>query len=349
MAPFKSTQSISVGKFIQSFRERDAVGPTAINSPVRTDRTLPFDATGGTKIPAADAGNGYVYHVFTSDGTLTQAEGTKTTSIDVLIVAGGGAGGGRYYAGGGGGGGVVSSNSSVPFNGSAPVVVGNGGATVGEDTRGNVGSDSSFDGVTAKGGGGGGSYQTNGVGGSGGSSGGSSGYHIDDSDRYPTVAQPVPSDYTAYGNKGGRGGNPQGYGGGGGGGANAVGYDGGTPNGPTARGGDGGAGKAFPAFPGPVIAPAIPSPVRPSWTPAVGPTGLYGGGGGGANYYNTPGDPVGGVGGGGRGAGPDTGSTDSAVAGVDHTGGGGGAANYFPGNAGKAGGKGLVIIRYQPS
>ena len=348
MSPFKSTQSFSVGTFIRTFRNRDAVGPTALNSPVRTDRHIPFGASGGTKIPAVTAGNGYTYHVFDANGTFTQV-GTSPGSIDVLIVAGGGAGGGRYYSGGGGAGGVVSSNSPIPFSGSAPVVVGNGGAATGEDTRGAVGSDSSFDGVTAKGGGGGGSYDTNGVGGPGGSSGGSSGYHIDAEDRIAAATQPVPGDYTAYGNAGGRGGNPQGYGGGGGGGAGAVGYDGGNPSGPTGRGGDGGAGRAFPAFPGPIIAPAIPSPVRPSWTPAVGPTGLYGGGGGGANYYNTPGDPVGGAGGGGRGAGPDVGSTDSSVAGVDHTGGGGGGANYYPGNAGKAGGKGLVIVRYPSS
>ena len=175
MAPFKSTQSISVGKFIQSFRERDAVGPTAINSPVRTDRTVPFDATGGTKIPASDAGNGYTYHVFDADGTFAQVNDTGPGSIDVLIVAGGGAGGGRYYSGGGGAGGVVSSNSSIAFTGSASVTVGNGGAAAGEDTRGNIGSDSSFNSVTAKGGGGGGSYSANGVGGAGGSSGGSSG------------------------------------------------------------------------------------------------------------------------------------------------------------------------------
>ena len=345
MAPFKSTQSISVGKFVQTFRNRDAAGPAALNSPVRTDRTVPFDATGGTKIPAATAGNGYTYHVFHTNGTFAQAAEAGSGSIDVLIVAGGGAGGGRYYSGGGGAGGVVSSNSSITFTGSASVTVGNGGAATGEDTRGNIGSDSSFGSVTAKGGGGGGSYNTNGVGGAGGSSGGSSGYHLAPANRTAATSQPVPSDYTAYGNAGGGGANPQGYAGGGGGGASAVGYDGGQPSRPTARGGDGGAGKAFPAFPGPIIAPAVPNP-GPFGT-AVGPTGLYGGGGGGANYYNTPGDPAGGAGGGGRGAGPDTGSTDSAVAGVDHTGGGGGGANYYPGNAGKAGGKGLVVVRYQ--
>ena len=209
--------------------------------PVRTDRTVPFDATGGTKIPAANAGNGYTYHVFDADGTFAQVDETGPGSLDVLIVAGGGAGGGRYYSGGGGAGGVVSSNSSITFTGSASVTVGNGGAATGEDARGNIGSDSSFNSVTAKGGtGGGGSYSTNGVGGAGGSSGGSSGYHqLLGSTRSAMEVQPVPSDYTAYGNAGGGGANPQGYGGGGGGGAGAVGYDGGTPNSPTGRGGDG--------------------------------------------------------------------------------------------------------------
>ena len=69
---------------------------------------------------------------------------TGPGSIDVLIVAGGGAGGGRYYSGGGGAGGVVSSNSSITFTGSASVTVGNGGAATAENTRGNIGSDSSF-------------------------------------------------------------------------------------------------------------------------------------------------------------------------------------------------------------
>ena len=121
--------------------------------------------------------------------------------LDVLIVAGGGAGGGRYYSGGGGAGGVVSSNS-ITFTGSASVTVGNGGAATGEDARGNIGSDSSFNSVTAKGGGGGGSYSTNGVGGAGGSSGGSSGYHMALVTAQLVCFNQFPSDYTAYGNAG---------------------------------------------------------------------------------------------------------------------------------------------------
>ena len=330
----------SDGHLLQYFRNNFGGGGGGTNTtgPV-------FSASGGTKIPATESGDGFTYNVFVSDGTFAQVAGTPDGSLNVLIVAGGGAGGGRYYSAGGGAGGVVQS-SAATFTGSAPVVVGPGGAATGEDTRGTAGVDSSFDGVTAKGGGGGGSYSTNGVGGAGGSSGGSSGYHIANSDRIASVSQPVPGDYTAYGNAGGRGADPQGYGAGGGGGAGAVGYDGGQPNGPTARGADGGAGRAFPAFPGPVIAPAIPAPVRSAWTTAVGPTGLFAGGGGGANYYTTAGQPVGGVGGGGQGGGPDSGSTASQTAGTDYTGGGGGGSNYSPGNTGMAGGNGIVIIRY---
>ena len=39
MAPFKSTQSFSVGQFLKTFRNRDGFGPAALNSPVRTERT----------------------------------------------------------------------------------------------------------------------------------------------------------------------------------------------------------------------------------------------------------------------------------------------------------------------
>jgi hypothetical protein len=303
-----------------------------------------FQATGGTKIPAGVAGDGYVYHVYVSDGTFVQDDpSSQDGQLNVLIVAGGGAGGGRYYSGGGGAGGVVESGG-VFFTGSANIVVGPGGPAVVEAARGTAGTDSSFNGVTAKGGGGGGSYSTNGVGGPGGSSGGSSGYHIANSDRIAAVSQPVPGDYTAYGNAGGRGADPQGYGGGGGGGAGAVGYDGGNPNGPPARGADGGAGRAFSAFPAPVIAPAIPSPVRSAWTTAVGSTGLFAGGGGGANYYTTAGQPSGGSGGGGQGGSADTGSTPTQTAGTNYTGSGGGGSNYS--GSGMAGGNGIVIIKY---
>ena len=48
-------------------------------------------------------------------------------------------------------------------------------------------------------------------------------------------------------------------------------------------------GRAFSRIPAPVIAPAIPAPVRPGWTPVVGPTGIFAGGGGGSQYYQVGG------------------------------------------------------------
>ena len=113
MAPFKSTQSFSVGHFLKSFRNRDAVGATALNSPVRPDRRNPIEATGGNGIETP--GNGYRYHFFTTPGVFTVASGTGG-DIDVLLVGGGGAGtttDGTYAGGGGGAGGFVERTASV--------------------------------------------------------------------------------------------------------------------------------------------------------------------------------------------------------------------------------------------
>ena len=54
MAPIKSTQSISVGQFLKTFRSRDAVGPTALNSPERTSRANTYTASGRTKVLGSD-------------------------------------------------------------------------------------------------------------------------------------------------------------------------------------------------------------------------------------------------------------------------------------------------------
>ena len=129
---------------------------------------------------------------------------------------------------------------------------------------------------------------------------------------------------------------PGGTGGGGGGGAGS--YTG-NPN-----GGAGGVGRACPGFPAPAISPEIPSPVRTAWTSAVGPTGLYGGGGGGGSYGGGPGP--GGPGGGGPGYGPG-GSNNAGTDGVRYTGGGGGGGS--PGNGNNPatlGGDGIVIVKY---
>ena len=113
MAPFKSTQSFSVGHFLKSFRNRDAVGPAALNSPVRTDRRPGIEATGGDG--TATPGNGYKYHFFTAPGVFTITSGGG--NVDVLLVGGGGAGtsqDGSYAGGGGGAGGYRTTMPEGP-------------------------------------------------------------------------------------------------------------------------------------------------------------------------------------------------------------------------------------------
>jgi hypothetical protein len=286
-----------------------------------------FSASGGTQVISG----GYTYHVFTTSGAL-EVEGNG--NAEVLIVAGGGSGGGIYYAGGGGAGGVIHGSTVALTAGSYSISIGSGGATPTGASQKYDGADTTFGTVTAIGGGSGGSYSSTGSGNAGGSSGGNSGYI-----GAPSTAktpQPVPGDYTAYGNNGGYG-FP--YGGGGGGGAGGVGS-----NSNSSTGAPGGNGQPFPGFPAPAIAPAIPAPVRSDWTTAVGPTGLFGGGGGGANYYTTAGRSTGGPGGGGKGQGTYPNPSLNAEPGIEYTGGGGGGSNYNPGDGG--GGDGIVIVKY---
>ena len=71
-----------------------------------------IDATGGTKIPAANSGNGYTYHVFIAHANtnfvVNGAPGTA--EIEILCIGGGGSGG-YFYGSGGGAGGAVHSTS----------------------------------------------------------------------------------------------------------------------------------------------------------------------------------------------------------------------------------------------
>ena len=128
-----------------------------------------------------------------------------------------------------------------------------------------------------------------------------------------------------YGNNGGTGGAP----GGGGGGASAA----GDPTGPA------GDGQPFTNFPAPIFSPVnFPA----SWTTAVGPAGLFGGGGAGGGYPDSSGNSGGSGGGGDSAPYP---STSAGSPGEDHTGGGGGSGAYS-GNAGGSGGTGVLIIRY---
>jgi len=78
---------------------------------------------------------GYVYRVFTGNGSLTVSSLPVTS--DVLVVAGGGGGASTTsYAGGGGGGGVINNSSySLPV-GTYTIAIGNGGSsgTQGQNT-----------------------------------------------------------------------------------------------------------------------------------------------------------------------------------------------------------------------
>ena len=322
-----------------------------------------FAATGGTNQPNGIVSGSYTYHVFADDGNFVVSSGSK--SIDFLIVAGGG-GGANQQGGGGGAGGVVYGTSVYIGKGTYPVTVGTGGdagAAPGYANPGAKGNDSTFGGLTAVGGGGGaqnnwghpggvpnanpaGPYPSssdksqNVVGGSSGGCGGgtkSGAPGPDLQSKYPYMQTPnrggttMYNNITQYGNSGGsqsNAGSQRGAGGGGAGGA-------GSSSGPSP--GAGGDGQPFPAFPGPVLSPGMPSPQQSAFATAVGPTGLFGGGGGGgAGPSGGPGGP------GGGGAGGNSGGGTQGVMGTGG-GGGGSGADAQPGGDGA---KGIVIIRY---
>ena len=97
----------------------------------------------------------YRVHKFTSSGTFNVQDTQNDAKMDFMIVGGGGGGGcsdGNCSNGGGGAGGLVyKSNVSISV-GNYPVVVGSGGAGYyNQDTKGDNGGDSSFNGFTALG------------------------------------------------------------------------------------------------------------------------------------------------------------------------------------------------------
>jgi len=357
MSPIKSTQSRTGGRLLRGGRTTDVTsdidGSSSEISGKREDNlTTLLTVSGGTKI---ESGNDR-YHVFTSPGTFTT--GAQLTA-EVLVVAGGGGGGGAAYGGGGGAGGVLHAPSTSIVKGRYDVTVSGQGYYGGFYNTGGDGDNSSFADAIAIGGGGGTGYlngpadrrgPTAGTisrkGRAGGSSGGS-GVAQAGSPISPdaVLPQPAPGDYTPYGNLGGAGGGaagPNDYAAGGGGGAGSVGTNAATPGAGVA----GGNGRAFPSFPAPVIQPGIPSPVRPAWTPVVGPTGLFAGGGSAATYY-TNGAAAGTTpGGGGAGAGPTTAPGGDGVRFTGSGGGGGNSPQYpFTGYGGK-GADGIVIVKY---
>jgi hypothetical protein len=302
------------------------------------NRFIFTDASGGTKL---EPGNGFVYHVFTSPGELVFTKAISPVNVDYLVIAGGGGGGGMqlyppgsYGSGGGGAGGVLSGIVTATEGNTYTIQVGSGGpgGTNGPPAaRGTSGNPShvlgpvGFTSITSFGGGGGGAgilppspTATNGAPGGSGGGGGSN-------------ARPGGTGTPGQGYPGGTvfvTGNLGAGGGGGSGGAGA-----GSINGTT-----GGIAAAYPKFPAPVIAPAIPSPVRPGWTPLVGPGGYFASGGNGGSSTS----PLTVIG----GAGPNSPIGRNAI---EHTGaGGGGCRGGTPalGLAGGKGGNGIIIFRY---
>jgi hypothetical protein len=319
------------------------------------------NATGG-EITYAD---GYKIHTFKSSGTFTVNNiGAGPATAEYVLVGGGGAGGGytgqtwKVYGGGGAGGFIESSNTLTLT--SYPVIVGGGGLGgysrtnpsvgleylgdwLGSEYAGRDGSNTSFFGQTAYGGGGGGGeggtlgstapdymqYQDS-PGYPGGSSGGNGisswnnipmGYNtaytlgssaniklpIDPGQGFPGGVYATGGDMSSGHGAGGGGG------GAGGRGANATVQ---SPTSPTnyAQAGPGGTGKE---------------------TFILGyPLWLAGGGGGGGGLYGRPG-----LGGGGAGTAYAENVPNRYNTGNVNTGGGGGGA------AG-GGGSGIVIVRY---
>lgn len=233
-------------------------------------------------------------------------------NVRALIVGGGGGGGGRVSNGasGGGGGGGYQIKSINLTSQDYTVTVGAGGANGGiTTTNGSNGGDSSFNSVTAYGGGGGGwsadggAWNAGSVGASGGGGGGG--------DQNPN----------------GLGGGPlPGQGSPGGSSLSSAGDCG---------GGGGGAGEKGDDFNGVSVSPNYFVAGGDGRQTSISGVATYYGGGGGAQTRNTSEQGPGGLGGGGGGG----------VSGTANTGGGGGGASNqvaSPGN----GGSGVVIIRY---
>lgn len=269
-------------------------------------------ATGGTII---DGGDGYIYHIFTGNGTFqVNRPPAAIDSVDYLIVAGGGGGGGPASGrGGGGGGGFRFGNIAVSNGpGSYPIVIGGGGPTSGPTAPTRSGNPSSAFGITAAGGGGGGQAPAQGgaPGGSGGGGGGGA------SGAFPPGAGNTPPVIPRQGYNGGIGAGPTTpvAASGGGGGAGNIGA---AASGSGGVGGAGGIGRTNPEFPIPIISKGIPAPILPSWSPSVTSLGFAFGG---------PGEPA-----------------PGGVRNSPANSGGGSSPGFYS----SAGGSGIVCIRYK--
>ena len=370
MAPFKSTQSFSVGAFLKTFRSRDAVGPAALNSPVRTNRIVQFQASGGTKIDGSD---GFTYHIFQKGNTdtfsITEIATDASDTVEVLLIGGGGGGGKQH--GGGGAAGALYHNPAYPIPAVADytVTIGAGGAS---ETS---GSDSVFNDVTMNGGGAGGRMGNDGTAGGSGGGGGMNNNNPGPGTPVPGGAVTAPpttpsSSPLLYANAGGSGSAYYDYSdggiGGGGGGAGGAGTS--APPGPglsdpKGRGGDDYLFTSIPTAVMPEIAEGLGTPTVLLGVPLDSPEPFkraYAGGGAGGSHspwsiYN-PGytgygnhpdveDPMGGGSSYRTGGLGGLGNTEVGDPGVEGRGGGGGGSGQLPTNGGY-GGAGICIVKY---
>lgn len=287
-------------------------------------KTSQVIASGGTEINS----NGYKIHVFVSPGTFSVS---YPGDVEYLVVAGGGTSGGitptppiSTGTGGGGAGGIRT--------GTINLSIGSYSITVGA-----AGSPSIFSNITSTRGGDGGAaspFGQNRASGNPGSPGGCGGGGGAVRAEVPPFGPAFPTFVTSLGGSGNtpptsppQGGSGGSYtvgpglaylaGGGGGGGSGS----GGNAAPPT-TGGAGGAGLNVPWASSPIISPAIPSPVLPTWSPSVGSNGTYSKGGAGGSPTVTP------------------------SVGATNTGNGGQGNDPAPTYASKSGGSGIVILRY---
>ena len=349
------------------------------NSWIGIKTAQPLETSGGVKI--TDGSD--VYHVFNADSTTNFiVEGTENVTSAKVLIVGGGAGSNNDNGAAGGAGGIAYSSNMSFSPGTYPARVGVGGT----NNR-NRDNDVECNGQPSRltcpvgvvtGFGGQGSSNQNGnpyvlyktwgsdwimnpygddpaitpntLFGSGCSGRITNPTSMEQGNiSFPTpYGQPARptfgGTFTNYGNQGGGSTNAGYWNAGGGGGSGGAGTNANPSSSPRCIGG---AAQAFPEFPGPVVGPGIPSPLRPDFTSEVGPTGLYGGGGGGSfenpPYYGTR-NPAGG--GGGNGVSAE--GTDSGLKGTYGT--GGGAGSFGGGTPGSmvpdVGGAGIIIIKY---
>jgi hypothetical protein len=323
------------GKALTAITITPYLNGTTAQTPVNAATTSSTSHT----VTGLTQGSSYTFKVKTTNANGVSLESSASNSVTIpitysmetLVIAGGGAGGSPMGGGGGAGGLVYTSSAAFEQGISYTVTVGAGAAQTSESSVAAQGSPSNITGTglsltQAVGGGGGGKWSNNTS-----STGGSGG-----------------------------GGQPNG---GGSAGTSGQGFAGGTGSVSSINYRAGGGGGSAEAGSTDAVSDGGDGlDTYSAWGAATstgensGGTYYYAGGGGGGKFRDNTGTPedvsVGGLGGGGAGGRGNDGASivTGAVAGTANTGGGGGGAGVYGGSAGdrvgKAGGSGIVLIRY---